>query len=396
MAKVSAPQEESSLPHLLAGLYKRGFTGRVEVTEARGKTAIFFRRGRVVKVQRSDGLERLHEVLGIARLASPAAIADAFRLHGDSDEDLAAALCRGGVITPDAMRGAVRQQMGRQLARSFSTERPRLEMSATEHRYRGAESPLGAELDPRLVIYAAIRATYDEIRLGRELASFLGARVKLLPVSPTFLQEAGFRSEDQAILRALTAGGIEVTESWMKASGAAQAKGLVLALHCLDLLDVERETVHDAPIPGPGEVPRRRTGVTGLNALDPATVGKMAEAFFKNGDTPRAERAFAIALGSDPQNKRLQAFASWIEFWKPSTDRIIALPDALKKMKDATKSEPEFAYGFFFLGSLQKMANDPEGAGRAFRAAIDLDAGFMEAQRELRLLTMRKGKGKTA
>jgi hypothetical protein len=390
----TAPQEESSLPRLLSSLYKKGFTGRVDVTETRGKTGVFFRKGRVVKVQRSDLQDRLQDVLGVVRVAPPAAIADAVRLHGETDEELAAALCRSGVVAAEAMRGVLRQQLGRQLARSFITDRPRFEIAAVEHRYRGAEAALGAELDPRLVIYAAIRATYDEARLSRELAVFSGARVKLLPVSPTFLQEAGFRSEDQAILRELTASGIDVTDSWLKASGVAQAKGLVLALHCLDLLDLQREAPPEAP--SSAEAPRRRTGVTGLNALDPATVAKMAEAFFKNGDTARAERAFAIALKSDPTNARLQAFSIWIEFWKPSSDRTTLLPDALKKMKDATKADPAFAYGFFFLGTLQKMAHDPDGAGRSFRAALDADATMMEAQRELRLLTMRsKGKGKT-
>jgi hypothetical protein len=74
----------------------------------------------------------------------------------------------------------------------------------------------------------------------------------------------------------------------------------------------------------------------------------------------------------------------------------VLLPDAIKKMKDATRADTAFAYGFFFLGTLQKIANDHEAAGRSFKAALDADPTMMEAQRELRLLTMRKGKGKTA
>jgi len=122
----------------------------------------------------------------------------------------------------------------------------------------------------------------------------------------------------------------------------------------------------------------------------------MAEAFFKNGETGRAERAFAMALASDPQNRRIAAFSAWLEFWKPSTDRPGALSGTLRKIKEAVRDDSQFAYGHYFLGSLQKLANDPDAATRAFRAAIEADAGMMEAQRELRLLTMRKGSSKTA
>jgi hypothetical protein len=36
MDLASESNEESSLPHLLATLYKRGFTGRVDVLESKG------------------------------------------------------------------------------------------------------------------------------------------------------------------------------------------------------------------------------------------------------------------------------------------------------------------------------------------------------------------------
>jgi tetratricopeptide (TPR) repeat protein len=384
--------EESSVPRLFSTLYRRGFTGRADVFENKGKSSAFYRRGRVVKVQRADGLDRLGEVLVQGRLAAKEAVAEVMRLYGESEEEVAAALARHPAVGPDTVRAGIRLQLSRQLARAFFSERPRFEVAAGEHRFRGAESPVGGEVDPRIVIYPGIRAAYDEARLGRELASFVGARVRVLPVSPDFLREAGFRQQDEATIKALTGAGIELNEGWLKAAAdprGSAPKAVVLALHCLDLLDVQRESVPIDPVAAEG--PRRRTGVTGLNSLDPATVARMAEAFFKNGDTSRAERAFAMALKSDPQNRRAQAFSAWLEFWKPSTDRPVALPDALKKMKEAVRSDNQFAYGYYFLGSLQKLANEPDAATRSFRAALEADAGMMEAQRELRLLTMRKG-----
>jgi hypothetical protein len=392
MERVPESVEESSVPRLFSTLYRRGFTGRAEVFENRGKSTAFYRRGRVVKVQRADGLDHLAEVLVQGRLAAREPVAEVVRLYGDSDDEVAAALARHPAIGADAVRAGIRLQLSRQLARAFFAERPRFEVIAGDHRFRGAEAPGGGEVDPRIVIFPGIRAAYDDARLGRELAGFVGARVRMLPVAPTFLREAGFRDQDDAVLKTLNGAGFALTEAWLRAPGEARSgapKAVVLALHCLDLLDVQHEEVPAAP--AEAEAPRRRTGVTGLNALDPATVARMAEAFFKNGDTVRAERAFAMALKSDPQNRRVQAFSAWLDFWKPSTDRPVALPDALKKMKEAVRNDAQFAYGFFFLGSLQKMANEADAAARSFRAALDLDGGMMEAQRELRLLSMRKG-----
>jgi tetratricopeptide (TPR) repeat protein len=390
--------EESSVPRLLSSLYRRGFTGRVEIVESKGKCTVFYRRGRVVKVQRTDTLDRLAEVLVAGRLVPKEVVAEAVRLYGDSDEEVISALLRAPKVGPDVLKAGIRLQLSRQLARTFFYEHPRFEVVAAEHRFKGAESSSGGEVDPRIVIYPAIRAAYEDGRLGRELAPFVGARVRLLPVSPVFLREAGFREQDDPTLKQLTGGGLDLAEDWLKVRAdprVSAPKAVVLALHCLDLLDVQRTPVPEPVIPPEG--PRRRTGVTGLNNLDSATVGRMAEAFFKNGDTGRAERAFQMALKSDPQNRRLQAFAAWLEFWKPGTDRPGALSDAIKKMRDAVSSDNQFAYGYYFLGSLQKLANDPDRAARSFKAALDVDGTMHDAQRELRLLTMRKkGSIKTA
>jgi tetratricopeptide (TPR) repeat protein len=385
--------EERSVPRLLSTLYRRGYTGRVDVFETSGKCTIFYRRGRVVRVQRADGLDALADVLVQGRLASRQVVDDVVRRHGTSEDGLAAALAGSATVGPNVVRAGIRLQLSRQLARSFFSEQPRCEVIAGEHPFRGADAPDGGDVDPRIVIYPGIRSAYDAARLARELAAFARTRVRLLPVSPVFLQEAGFRAQDEASLLALTGAGIELDEAWLRSPAdprGSAPKAVVLALHCLDLLDVQREAV--APEPAAG-APRRRTGVTGLNALEPATVARMAEAFFKNGETSRAERAFAMALQSDPQNRRAQAFTAWLEFWKPSTDRPVALSGTLKTIKEAVRDDSQFAYGHYFLGSLQKLANDPDAATRAFRAALEADAGMMEAQRELRLLTMRKGRG---
>jgi tetratricopeptide (TPR) repeat protein len=214
--------------------------------------------------------------------------------------------------------------------------------------------------------------------------------VKLMPVSPVFLKDAGFPDKSDPTIAELSGHGIEVSETWLRIQTdrkKSPAKAIVLALHCLDLLDVTRQISSAPDVPA---APRKRTGITGLNALEPATVLQMAESFFRNGDTPRAERAFALVLKSDAHNKRALAFNAWINYWKQGTNRTAVTGETTKAVRDAIRADSKFAYGHFFYGQLLKMSGDTETAVKAFRAALDNDPTLTDAERELRLLTMRK------
>jgi tetratricopeptide (TPR) repeat protein len=390
MERGDAAGERSSLPRMLSALYKRGFTGRLEVTEGAEKSMVFYRKGRVVKAYRPDGLDTLEQVLIQERLVSARAIEEAKRLPNQSEEEIAATIVRTGAAKKEALQAGLGHQIRRQLLRAFYGDGARMDAVAAEHPFRGKEAPLGAELDARMLIFAGVRAGYDDARLARELAQIAGARVRLNAVSPSFLAEAGFPDKSDPTIAELLGGGIEISETWLRTPldrKKSPAKAIVLSLHCLDLLDVNRQA---APGPEAPAAPRKRTGVTGLNALDPATVLQMAESFFKNGDTVRAERAFALVLKSDAHNRRAQAFVAWINYWKPGTNRTIATAETTRAVRDSIRADPKFAYGHFFYGQLLKLQNDHDTAIKAFRAALEHDATLTDAERELRLLTMRK------
>jgi tetratricopeptide (TPR) repeat protein len=377
---------------MISALYKRGFTGRLEVTDKAEKSTIFFRKGRVVKAQRPDKLDTLELVLTQERLVSPRAIADANQLPNQSEDEIAATLVRIGAAKKEVVQAGLTQQLRRQLLRTFFAESPRLDAIAAEHPFRGKEAPLGVEVDARALIFPGVRAGYDDNRLARELAQIAGARVRLISVSPQFLREAGFPETSDPTIAELSGNGVEISETWLRTPTdrkKSPAKAIVLALHCLDLLDVNRQASASPEAPAP---PRKRTGVTGLNALDPATILQMAESFFRNGDTPRSERAFNIVLKSDSHNKRALAFTAWINYWKQGTNRTAAQGETTRAIRDAIRADPKFAYGHFFYGSLLKLNNDSETAAKAFKAALDIDPTLTDAQRELRLLTMRQSK----
>lgn len=392
MERDEGAAERSSLPRMFSSLYKRGFTGRLEITVASEKSTIFFRKGRVVKAQRPDALDTLEQVLTQERLVSPRAYAEANRLPNQSEDEIAATLVRTGAAKKETILAGLVQQMRRQLLRIFYVVPVRMDAVAAEHAFRGKEAPLGAELDARMLIFPGIRAAYDDDRLARELAHIAGARVRLISVSPMFLREAGFPESSDPTLADLAGNGVEISETWLRTPTdrkKSPAKAIVLGLYCLDLLDVNRLAASAGEALAP---PRKRTGVTGLNALEPATILQMAESFFKNGDTPRSERAFAILLKSDARNRRALAFMAWINFWKPATNRTAAMGETIKAVRDSIRADPKFAYGHYFYGSLLKINNDTDTAAKAFKAALDIDPTFTDAQRELRVLTMRKGK----
>jgi tetratricopeptide (TPR) repeat protein len=255
--------------------------------------------------------------------------------------------------------------------------------------------PFGVEIDPRILIYSGIREGYRDARLVRELSHLVGARIRRLSASPIFLRDVGLPPAGDLALAELDGPGLDVTEAWLRETSERRvgAKAALLALLSLDLIDVNRRAVAPAPASKPAAAgPRKRTGITGMNMLEPKEVARMAEAFFKNGDLGRAERAFELALKSDFKNQRLKAFATWINFWKPGTDRAQALPEATKTIREAVRADPQFAYGHYFVGALQKLANDSTAAARSFKAALEADATLVDAQRELRLLNMRKAK----
>lgn len=412
MAVARRGAEGTAIERLLVTLGQQAFTGRVDVREPDGdRSTVFLRAGNIVHIDRPDLLDRLDRVVVQANLVQPRAVAE-LRIDSETDEQIALALCRKEIAGVEKVKSACRLQLQRKLARILCVEGSLTNIVGCEHNHPAAGSQFAVAIDPRLFILACVRSAYDDERLSRALAPLAGQRVRLGEVTPAFLRAAGVTAQDGEALAMLASVGIVIEDRWLQARGDRKltaAKALVLALSYIDALVVveklptvwatnEPDPAVDSPampsvidhVPSP---PRRRRGITGLEVMDHATVGNTAENFFKNGDLSRAEHAFDLALKSDPKNHRWRAFSTWIRFWKPGTDREITRPEAVKTFREAINRDYAFAYGHYFLAEMYKLANDLNAAEREFRAAADADRGLVEAERELRLLVMRKGKG---
>jgi hypothetical protein len=131
--------------------------------------------------------------------------------------------------------------------------------------------------------------------------------------------------------------------------------------------------------------------LTPLPQLDPVELLTLAQRLFTKGDLVRAELAFETVARADSGNQRVRAFLIWIHFWKSSeAQRTAALELTVKTLRDVIRTEQTFALGHYFIGALAKLQKDMPKAEQSFRAALQHDPNLIEAQRELRLLTLRK------
>jgi curved DNA-binding protein CbpA len=116
------------------------------------------------------------------------------------------------------------------------------------------------------------------------------------------------------------------------------------------------------------------------------------EVFLKKGEHAKAVECFTHASQGNPGEPQYRAFLAWARFEDPNARKDVLVRDTLKTMEEVVRERPKFARGFYWVGLLWKFLNEADKAGRAFREAVNLDASFIEAGRELRLIEMRKSK----
>jgi hypothetical protein len=116
------------------------------------------------------------------------------------------------------------------------------------------------------------------------------------------------------------------------------------------------------------------------------------EVFLKKGDYAKAIEFFTLAEKGNSAEPQYKAHLAWAQFEDPQARKAVLVRDTLQVIQSVLVERPKFARGFYWVGLLWKFLNESEKASHAFRTAVELDASFIEAGRELRLIEMRKGK----
>jgi hypothetical protein len=101
-------------------------------------------------------------------------------------------------------------------------------------------------------------------------------------------------------------------------------------------------------------------------------------------------RAYALC----PDVVEFALCLKWAEFSEHPTEQgRLARREDLKKLAGrSVKADPNLALGYFILGQIAMLEGEDASVSiRFFKHALKLDAKLIEAQRSLRLLTMRAG-----
>ncbi|MDB4964569.1 MAG: tetratricopeptide repeat protein [Myxococcales bacterium] len=117
---------------------------------------------------------------------------------------------------------------------------------------------------------------------------------------------------------------------------------------------------------------------------------RRGEILLKKNDFTGAIRELEQAASLDPQNGEHLAYLTWARVCAGQT----AYPDAKNLLNQAIKLSPMCARAYYYLAVCLKEEKDVDRAYNMFRKAHELDSRMLEAEREMRLINMRREKEK--
>ncbi len=129
--------------------------------------------------------------------------------------------------------------------------------------------------------------------------------------------------------------------------------------------------------------------------LTAETQFQKGEAHFRKREYGEALEQFRWALELNPDEGEFHAYYGWA-FYLHHRDDDKAQITAQEHLDRAQQLSPNSPTGYYLMGLFRKACGDPRAAERMFKKTLELSPSHMEANREIRLLNMRKGGGKEA
>jgi CheY-like chemotaxis protein/curved DNA-binding protein CbpA len=117
------------------------------------------------------------------------------------------------------------------------------------------------------------------------------------------------------------------------------------------------------------------------------------EAHFKKREYSQALEQFRWAIELNPNEGDFHAYYGWVYFLVNRGDEKAAAK-AEEHLDKARALSPNSANAHYLMGLFRKTCEDPRGAEKMFRKALELSPSHVEAGREIRLLNMRKDSDK--
>jgi tetratricopeptide (TPR) repeat protein len=131
------------------------------------------------------------------------------------------------------------------------------------------------------------------------------------------------------------------------------------------------------------------------NILEAEQSFRQGEVLLKRGEYSKALERFTDAVKRNTAEVEYRAYLAWARYSESASSKPMLAADTIRIIRDALSERPHFARGLYWVGEIQKVQGDLESAEKSFRDCLEIDKEFIEAQRELRLFEMRRGKGKS-
>jgi hypothetical protein len=122
---------------------------------------------------------------------------------------------------------------------------------------------------------------------------------------------------------------------------------------------------------------------------------RKGEVFLRKGDFAHALEAFSAACRENAQEPVYRAYAAWARFSAPGANKDRLVRETIVALGDVLAERPKFALARHWQGLLYKHNGDLAAAEAAFRAAVADDKTLLDAERELRVLEMRRVRAAT-
>jgi tetratricopeptide (TPR) repeat protein len=127
-----------------------------------------------------------------------------------------------------------------------------------------------------------------------------------------------------------------------------------------------------------------------LSAEEHFRLGEMA---MRRQMWPQAMEEFKKALDANPEEAEHHALYAWC-LWASATDKTEALAaDVKKRLQKALEIGPKCAPAHYYLGQVALFQGDMDRAYGHFRKVLELRPGHLDAEREIRVIEMRRAKG---
>jgi hypothetical protein len=127
-----------------------------------------------------------------------------------------------------------------------------------------------------------------------------------------------------------------------------------------------------------------------MKMLEAEMAFRRGEILLRKNDYMGAIAELEVAVSSNPTEGEHLAFLTWARVCAGQIDH----PTARPIFAEAVKLSPKCARAHYFLGLSLKEANEIDKAYHAFKNAQELDQRMLDAEREMRLINMRKEKQK--